>query len=822
MTQAAATVRLAVVSFGARAVNLKTCPPVSALSDWLAGRAPDSDDGPMAAHLEGCPSCREAASRIESGGEPLLHGLKGLRPGMPTEGDLPQTLAKRLRQLPAGSPEPDEAPALPAGRIPKRLRDYELLEPIGAGGMGRVYKARHRRLGRLFAVKLLPSRAKDRVERFRRESAALGPLDHPNVVRATDAGEAGGVMYLAMEYVEGADAERLVRHRGPLPIAEACDIARQAALGLQHLHEAGLVHRDVKPANLMVTPTGVVRLLDLGLAASEDGGPDDRLTRDGAVLGTPDYLAPEQARNPRSADRRADLYALGCTLYHLLVGEAPFGDRGRVAKLLAHHGEEPTAIEKLRPEVPKPLASLLGKLMAKNPDERPATAAEVATALAPFCAAAPVAKRPRHILLAGAAAVGILGLAAWAFRDTDATPAPRDESTTTTTVDGPARRADTSPAASGSGAAAAALTRLEPHTQPVAEQPTAAESPDVGWFPPTPQLGETAKPAAEGTPLAADATPRAERGPRQALVGAVAPLTGHTQPVIAIAFAPDGTRAVSAGGHQFEPVITWDLGKRRSAGEQRPGPTVDAAFLPTMPTRVALAVGYMLELWDLGGEKPVARLGHESLVTSLAVASDTASAATGTDRGRATVWDLAGERRVAELPLNRPITAVAISADGTFVAAATNDGSVHLWNVTADRIEHVLEGHHGSVLALAFSSDAKLWVGERFAPGRPGDDQRALVYDLKTFATDHALVIAEPGRLVSDVALHPASGHAVVGHNDGTLSVWNVSTGDKLHHDGRHSGQITGLAISADGKAALSGGNDAKLWLWDLAEMPRE
>jgi tRNA A-37 threonylcarbamoyl transferase component Bud32 len=804
-------------------MNAQSCPPRSALSSWLSGRN-SRDDESIAAHLDACPACRAAAAEIESA-EPLLRGLKGLGPHQPVgAAELPEALAARLRQLPLG----EETVIVPPEATPKRLRDYELLEPIGAGGMGCVYKARHRRLGRLFAVKLLPTKAKDRVERFRRELAALGPLDHPNVVRATDAGEAGGVMYLAMEYVEGTDAEKLAQRTGPLPVARACDIARQAALGLNHLHEAGLVHRDVKPANLMVTPDGTVRLLDLGLAASEHGN-DDRLTRDGAVLGTPDYLAPEQARDPRSADRRADLYGLGCTLYHLLAGRPPFAGRGRVGTLLAHHDEEPARIEELRPDVPPPLAAVVRRLMAKDPSKRFATALDAASALAPYCeipVARPRRRFGRAVLIAAAVPIALaVGWLAWdeikarlprgeqlaeadaSVSETPASAEPRFEIATAKPLD----------------AQPATLTATEDRSAPQAQGSSQVQesSQAASWL--DAPAADVKPPVAAAPPPAGENVAVAAGSARRELVGPVAMLTGHTQPVIAIAFSPDGRRAVSAGGHQFEPVITWDLEKRRSAGELRPGATVDVAFLPKSPGRFATATRFDLELWDAGGNEPVARMGQGSVVACFAVAADAPFAATGTEGGRVAAWDLAGRRMVLELPLNQIITAVAISPDGKTIAAATNDANVHLWNVAADRVEQVITGHVGNVNALAFGTDgAKLWVGERFSAGGPADAHRVLVYDLKTFAADRMLPIAEPGRLVSRVAFQPASGLALAGHGDGTVTVWDVATGEKLLTDRKHAGNVTGLAISADGRAALSGGNDAKVWLWDLTEKRKD
>jgi serine/threonine protein kinase len=275
------------------------------------------------------------------------------------------------------------------------LGPYLLLEKVGEGGMGQVFKARQRRLGRVVALKVLRPGSFDgpgRARRFRREARAAGRLAHPNIVSVFDAGQVGPAHLLAMEFIDGIDLGRRVREQGPLPVVSACDAARQAALGLQHAHERGLVHRDVKPSNLIVDGGGVVKLLDLGLVRSLPGdasaetvsGP---LTEAGLVLGTPDFMAPEQARDSSTVDARADLYSLGGSLYYLLTGRVPFPGGTAVEKLIRHTTEEPAPVESLRPEVPGGLAEVVRRLMARDPGERYASAAEAAAALAPFSSA---------------------------------------------------------------------------------------------------------------------------------------------------------------------------------------------------------------------------------------------------------------------------------------------------------------------------------------------------------------------------------------------------------------------------------------------------
>ncbi len=294
----------------------------------------------------------------------------------------------------------DRRPGGPAvagyrGPGPVRLGPYELLEKLGQGGVGTVYRARHVHLKRPVALKVLaPGRVPDAraIARFFQEMEAAGKFDHPNLIRATDGGECDRRLFLVMDLVDGQDLARLVRDLGTLAIPDACELVRQAAEGLQCVSEHGLVHRDVKPSNLMLRADGMVKILDLGLARMAEGFPGgDALTRTGEVVGTVDYMAPEQGGAGRRVDIRADLYSLGCTLYKLLAGRAPFvGPQydTNLKTMMAHALVPAPPIRLLRAEVPEELEALLVRLLAKNPDDRPSTPAEVAAALAPWAVGA--------------------------------------------------------------------------------------------------------------------------------------------------------------------------------------------------------------------------------------------------------------------------------------------------------------------------------------------------------------------------------------------------------------------------------------------------
>ncbi len=281
------------------------------------------------------------------------------------------------------------------------LGQYRLLEELGRGGMGHVYKAVHTIMERVVAVKvILPELVENplALEWFRREVKAATQLVHPNIVMAYDANEAGGVHFLVMEYVDGTNLDALVRRQGPPPLPRACELVRQAALGLQHAHEKGMVHRDVKPANLLIPRESLgggagggplVKLVDFGLARlhKQSAGETIAVKTESGLLGTPDYIAPEQCRDIHAADIRSDLYSLGCTLYFVLTGRPPFDGEVAMEKLVKHLMDEPLPVEQLRPDVPAALGGIVRRLMAKRPEHRYQAPADLAEALAPWCTA---------------------------------------------------------------------------------------------------------------------------------------------------------------------------------------------------------------------------------------------------------------------------------------------------------------------------------------------------------------------------------------------------------------------------------------------------
>ncbi len=270
------------------------------------------------------------------------------------------------------------------------LNDYVVLDKLGSGGMGNVYKARHRVNGSVVAIKVMSSastRSADNVKRFQREAEMVARLNHPNIVRAIEAGSADGLHYFAMEFVTGVDLSNYLKQRGPIPYQQALQCVIQAAQGLDYAHAQGIVHRDIKPGNLFLCENGTVKLLDMGLARLNDPADaaatqaHEGLTQTGQVMGTVDYMAPEQALNTRHADARADIYSLGCTLYRLITGSIPFEGESVVEKILAHREQPIPSVRAKFPEIPLGVDFALSRMLAKRPTDRYQTMREVVQAL---------------------------------------------------------------------------------------------------------------------------------------------------------------------------------------------------------------------------------------------------------------------------------------------------------------------------------------------------------------------------------------------------------------------------------------------------------
>ena len=379
------------------------CPSKLQLTEYLLGTLDEDHASRVIEHVDSCDNCEATLENLENVSDTMISKLRH-----PVSEDryVREPAFQRLLAVleshdfsSLSDPFANGGVANPPVRNVTQLDEYELLEKLGEGGMGSVYRARHTKLGRVVALKVMSQQRMshaDAVSRFEREMLAVGKLNHPNIVHAYDAGEDHKTHYLVMEFVRGIDLRRLVKQKGPLPVPEACELIRQAAVGLEHAHRHGMVHRDIKPSNLMVTVRGRVKILDLGLALLQAHQRDDdrELTTEGQLMGTIEYMAPEQGDDSHVVDQRADIYSLGATFYSLLSGNAPFSGkqfRTLVKKVRALIDEPIPPISERRPGLPEGLDKIVHKMLAKSPSERCVSARQVAQDLAPFAAGSNIA-----------------------------------------------------------------------------------------------------------------------------------------------------------------------------------------------------------------------------------------------------------------------------------------------------------------------------------------------------------------------------------------------------------------------------------------------
>jgi WD40 repeat protein/tRNA A-37 threonylcarbamoyl transferase component Bud32 len=668
---------------------------------------------------------------------------------------------------PESSVDPPTQPSAPRSNSPDTLLEalaqhprYEIIQLLGRGGMGAVYLARHKVMDRSVALKVISPQYLDNpqaVARFRREVQSAAKLAHPHIVTAHDAEQAGDLHFLVMEYVEGTDLARLLKQQGPLPVAEACEYTRQAALGLQHAFEHGLTHRDIKPHNLMLTAQGVVKVLDFGLARLvRPGASASELTGENVVMGTMDYIAPEQAQDSRTADTRSDIYSLGCTLFHLLTGQPPFPVGGAVEKVLAHVMMPPPLVTDLRPEAPAELNAVVAKMLAKEPPERYQTPADVAEALAPFAKAAAGSAIVRPPLAPPVAAAGAPTLAFGSLA-TEAVSAANRQATVAAPAPRLRRRGPHRLLVAlgvllllGAGVAVWLTTR---HGQApgVAELPRTATPPDER--PPQPPSDPPAPEPAQSQPM----------GPC-ALVGNPAPLAGLRGWTIE-------TRLPRSGFHGL-------------AYDPKTG-------------RLAMGSGEgAIRVWDpASGRLLLVLLGHQREITSLAWSPDGATLATTSEDGTTRLWDPMLGRLLRMLSENQgPISSVSWSPDGTQLATGGRAGPIRVWRVADGQPIKQLKG-------LAFNVRSIVWSPEGSQIAAWGGRDRVCIWNAASGDVSRQL----------DTATHVGwspDGKRFATSQGPNLQVRELADGKVVWQVKADSYYLMSLAWSPDGKRLACGAHD--------------
>jgi WD40 repeat protein/tRNA A-37 threonylcarbamoyl transferase component Bud32 len=789
-------------------------PSPEQLAAFGLGRLDDDASAAVETHLGACPACRTVVEGLAA--DSLVLALRG----------------------------PTPATAAGTAEVPAELADhprYRVLGVLGSGGMGTVYRAEHRLMERRVALKVIRRGLLDNpeaVERFRREVKAAARLAHPNIVTAYDAERAGDMHFLVMEYVEGISLDELVRARGRLPAAEACDYVRQAALGLQHAHECGMVHRDVKPANLILTVAGQVKVLDLGLARLvREGGPAGTATAAGLVVGTPDYMAPEQVADSHAADIRADVYSLGCTLYHLLAGHPPFPEGSPVEKLLAHQQRRPRALHEFRDDVPRGLEPVLDRMLAKDPAQRFPTPAAVAAALEPFARAVerrapPGRRRVRRRRQVGGILVALLGLAALlvllaVLRLTT------DRGTLVIESDDP----DVEVRVKEGGRV---VTVADLRTRREVELRAGEYELEVGGGKDGLKLSTDTFTLSRGSKVIVrvrrEETPRPKPAPQNTseAIREILCFRGHDGQVSCVAVAPDGKRALSGGVDGT--VRLWDLDSGKEiVPPMRHGEQVWAvAFAPDGKQAVSSGGGLWQDgkplnqaalcLWDLGTGKEVRRLkGHTQESYAVAFLPDGGRALSGSVDGSLRLWDVRGGRELRLLQAGCPVMCLAVSADGKRALVGGFDTSLRLWDLDEGKEVRRLDGHTEMVSRVAIAGDGKRAVSA-------GMDTTARLWDVETGKQVRSLPGHQTG--VTAVALSRDGKRVLTGSGmrldgaaawlnagwDNRVRLFDAATGQEVARFEGHTRPVMGVAFAPDGRRALSCSQDGTVRLLQLLE----
>jgi WD40 repeat protein len=701
----------------------RPCPDEAMLNALLAGNLPEAEEKCLSQHLEECAHCREALDAL--GGttsvrewrprpitppdEVLRRAMDALK-GDPHRRSLPETAEDLL----VGLLTPTDAPGLLG-----RLGPYEITGLVGRGGAGIVLKGYDPSLNRFVAIKVLAPHLASNVaarQRFAREARATAAVSHEHVVAIHGVDEANGLPYLVMEYVAGISLQERLDRAGALELEEVLRIGAQVASGLAAAHSQGLVHRDVKPGNILLE-SGIerVKITDFGLARAAD---DASVTQSGLVAGTPQYMAPEQARG-EAVDYRADLFSLGSVLYAMCTGRPPFRASSSLAVLRRVCEEEPSPVRDANPEVPEWLAAIIATLHAKEPNDRFQSADEVANLLGrclahvrqPALVPAPRAGRFRlrrgwrtrrrvavAAVLLAVSGLGLFGLAArsglvgsWAAR---LVSAPADK------VAAPS---------------------------PLARQRASL----VGLHGPV--FGITFAPGSELLATAGD----------DGVVRLWDPVALHRPPVElpgdgdrlwAVAWSPNGKTLAAAGGNWDRPndtggIVIWDATTktRRFELHAHTGLVFAVAFSPDSRTLASAGWDGTVRLWDVAtGQRKAVLAGHTRPVRSLSFAPDGATLASGSFDGTVRLWDMAtqNERRCLDTRPNW-VNCVAFSPDGQILATAENPGEavtaadsgvpirpgqIRLWDAAAGRACRTLRGPRGVILTLGFSPDGQTLV----------------------------------------------------------------------------------------------------------------
>ena len=754
------------------------CPPESELEELIgAGDSPIDQFDSVTLHVGECEGCQKRLDMLATAEVPVLsEALRGIEADSPPRHS---ALWKALDDV-AGTPTPSrsgrvrversdelELDFLEKSTDPKllgRLSTFDIIRVVGRGGMGVVLHAYDPSLQRDVALKLLDPNLGSNItarQRFTREARAAAAVSHENIVAVhlVDEDLKSGLPFFVMQLVAGESVEQRLRRVGKLPFQDVVRLAAQAAAGLSAAHASGLIHRDIKPGNMLLeSPDDRLKLTDFGLARAAE---DLRLTKTGFVSGTPLYMAPEQAKGDE-ADHRADLFSLGVVLYEALAGKPPFEGKTPLAVLRRVADEPHVALNKYSPDVPKWFEDVIDRLLSKNPDDRYASAAELAAELAPF-----VSKhrsQPCEIAtsepcaMAHPSSLSRRALRKWKMKFALLMTIPFLLGILIGT---------------GIGSIAQSTPEIAVAPRPIPEVPIPA-------------------PADEG-------------------IAANAPFPGNSGPVWSVAASPDGQTLVM--GLEDGKIVVYNVADRklRFTLEEHTGPVWGLDYFPDGLRFVSASDDGTVKIWDTDKRSSAASLPVSSGVRSVAVAGHGRSIATGDRTGEVLVWDIQGEKPTRKYNHGGTVTAIAFDKDGNTIASAGSDKTVKVWNLMNDdtKPRFTVPIQKGPIYAVALSPDDRLiaaagWEGiVKIWDLKSGFELRELkghendIWSLSFGMRGKELILASAGQ-------------------DGSVRVWNPNSGDQLLKFKGHKPATHVVRFGHDSAQIFSGGRDGFVRLWDI------